>query len=152
MLPPRAEEVIKASPFTQQDESNIMLDSACNMNRENISPSTNTQQLSTPPESPQASINLTPFISQDESRLRQDSSCNMNRERVSVVHFKNKICKSNKQDVNVTMPSSHELVHTSHLARLKSKAAKYDMLIKEVGHKNTRDQSLRTQYWDLQHS
>ena len=89
-----------------------MLDSACNMNKENIPSSTNTQQSSTPPESSQASTNLTPCISQDESSLTQDSSCNMNRERVSVVHFKNKICKSNKQDTNGTMPSSHELVHT----------------------------------------
>ena len=112
-----------------------MLDSAYNMNRENTSSSTNTKQSSTPLESLQVSTNLTPFISHDESSLTQDSNRNMNRERVSVVHFKNKICKSNKQYVDTTMPSSHELVHTLHLSRLESKAAKCDMLIKEVRRK-----------------
>ena len=33
VLPPRAAEVIRASPLIQQDEFNIMLDSACNMKR-----------------------------------------------------------------------------------------------------------------------
>ena len=94
------------------------------MNRENISPSTNTQPSSTPTESPEASTNLTPFISQDESSLNQDSSCNMNRERVSVLHLKNKIYKSNKQDVNITMTSSHELVHTLTSGKAEIKGSK----------------------------
>ena len=72
------------------------------------------------------------FQSQYESETRTDSYQDQTSRYVSDngVHLKQQICRSNKQNINVTVPSSHKLVDASHLARLESKAENYDKLMK----------------------
>ena len=76
--------------------------------------------------------------SQSESESQTDSFQDKNRRSVSTgkdAFLKEIICRSNKQDVTVTIPTTHELVHVSHLARLEAKAKNYDKLMRELSRK-----------------
>ena len=78
------------------------------------------------------------ILQQNKSEIETDKFHDKTRRRMrdnSCVFLNGQIYKLNKQNVSVAVPTSHKLLHSSHLAKQQSKAEKYDKLMKELSHK-----------------